>query len=146
MTRRPHPGTLDLAVTHLDALGDSVGFVAMYHRWHSMRNIAYEMQHGFDAYRLCHVRGTLYANFPVGRRATFERLGFFDERFYVCVPDPDLSLKAWNAGLSVVPALGCLIDHDELDDARRSADSQAGIEDNARLFAKWDLPAKSSDQ
>ena len=141
---RPHYGALDLAITHLDAMGDSVGFVAMFHRWHSMRNIAYETHHGFEAYRLCHIRGTLYANFPVGRRSTFERLGYFDERFYVCAADPDLSLKAWNAGLSIQPACGCLIDHDETDDARRSADSTAGIADNERLFAKWSLPLKSA--
>ncbi|MBV8780544.1 MAG: glycosyltransferase [Phycisphaerae bacterium] len=141
---RPLPSAFDLAISHLDSQGPSVGFVAMFHRWHSMRNIAYEAQHNFDSYRLCHVRGTLYANFPVGRRETFEKLGYFDERFFVCAADPDLSLKAWNAGLSIVPGCGCFIDHDEIDDARRSADSAAGMEDNARLFAKWHLPDKSA--
>ena len=67
------------------------------------------------------VRGTLYANFPVGKRQTYEKLDYFDERYYVCAADPDLSLKAWNAGLQIVPAYDAMIDHDEADDDRKLA-------------------------
>lgn len=140
---RPLPGALDLAVQQIDAAGDQVGFLAMFHRWNSAMNIAYETSVDGRVYRLCHVRGTLYANFPIGRRTTFERLGFFDERFYVRGADPDLSLKAWHAGLQVIPACGVLIDHDEIVDNRRAADSSVGDEDNRRLFAKWDLPPRN---
>jgi GT2 family glycosyltransferase len=136
-------GTLDAAVQQIDAAGNDVAFVAMFHAWHSPRNVAYELHHESRTYRLCHVRGTLYANFPVGRRETYERLGFFDERFFVAAADPDLSLKAWHAGLKVVPAYGTMIDHDELSDLRRQDDNQRGREDNERLFAKWDLPPKN---
>src|SRR5450432_167345 len=72
---RPLPGALDLAIQTLDAQPENVAFVAMFHRWNSMRNIAYETQHAGKTFRLCHVRGTLYANFPMGRRTTYERLG-----------------------------------------------------------------------
>jgi hypothetical protein len=54
-----------------------------------------------------------------------------------------LSLKAWHAGLRVVPAYGALLDHEQHDDERRAADTGAGSEDNARLFAKWRLPDRN---
>jgi GT2 family glycosyltransferase len=141
---RPLPSALDFAVEQLDSYDESIGFVAMYHRWNSLKNIAYEAMHENQMYRLCHVRGTLYANFPVGKRTTFESLGFFDERYYVCAADPDLSLKAWHAGLSIVPAYGSFIDHDEMDDDRRAVDSERGAQDNRLLFSKWNLPARNT--
>ena len=140
---RPIGASLDCAVQQIDHADADVAFVAMFHRWHSRWNIAYETLVENRKYQLCHVRGTLYANFPVGRRETFERLGFFDERFYVCAADPDLSLKAWNAGMKIVPAFGAVIDHDEVVDDRRTVDSSRGERDNAQLFEKWDLPARN---
>jgi GT2 family glycosyltransferase len=140
---RPLSGALDAAVEQIDALPDDVAFIAMFHRWNSLWNVAYETTHRARIYRLCHVRGTLYANFPMGRRETFERLGYFDERYYVRGADPDLSLKAWNAGLRVIPAAGVMIDHDEVEDDRRAADSTFGDEDNRKLFAKWNLPPRN---
>ena len=89
------------------------------------------------------MRGTLYANFAIGRRETFERLGYFDERYFLYAADPDLSLKAWHAGLRVEPAYLAYIDHDEHADDRRVVDADRGKADNERLFAKWDLPAKN---
>ncbi len=141
---RPLAGALDLAVQQMDSSDEDVAFVAMFHRWNSPKNIAYETLHRGRVYRLCHVRGTLYANFPVGRRETYERLGHFDERYYVRAADPDLSLKAWSTGMRVVPAIGAIIDHDEHEDDRRAADSTFGDADNAKLFAKWDLPERNT--
>jgi GT2 family glycosyltransferase len=139
----PLPGAYDNAVAQLDRSPFDVAFVALFHRWHSMKNIAYETEQEGNRYRLCHVRGTLYANFCVGRRETFERLGYFDERFFLYAADPDLSLKAWHAGMRVEPAYGAIIEHDQHEDVRRLVDSSRGEDDNARLFAKWDLPAKN---
>lgn len=140
---RPLPGSLDQAIQQLDAEPETVAFVAMFHRWNSIRNVAYETMVRGRTYRLCHVRGTLYANFPMGRRSTYERLDYFDERYFVCAADPDLSLKAWNAGMSITPAWSAIIDHDEVEDERRAADSPRGAEDNIRLFEKWALPPKN---
>jgi GT2 family glycosyltransferase len=140
---RPLPEALDLAVHQIDLAPPDVAFVALFHRWNTTRNVAYETVHQNRVFRLCHVRGTLYANFPVGRRETFERLGYFDEQFYFFAADPDLSLKAWHAGLRVVPAYGCMIDHEQREDDRRAADNPQGDTDNAKLFAKWDLPPKN---
>lgn len=140
---RPLPEALDLAVHQIDASTADTAFVALFHRWNSTRNVAYETVRQNRTYSLCHVRGTLYANFPVGRRETFERLGYFDERYYFFAADPDLSLKAWHAGLRVVPAHGCMIDHEQRADDRRAADNPHGETDNAALFAKWDLPEKN---
>lgn len=140
---RPLHGSLDRAVEQIDVASADVAFVAMFHRWHHMRNVAFETLHHAVMYRLCHVRGTLYANFPVGRRETYEKLDYFDERYYVCGADPDLSLKAWNAGLQIIPAYEALIDHDETDDDRRTLDTARGAEDNKKLFAKWNLPPRN---
>jgi len=140
---RPLPESLDRAVHQIDHEDASVAFVALFHRWNSTRNVAYETLHHGNLYRLCHVRGTLYANFPVGRRETFEKLGYLDERFYFFAADPDLSLKAWHAGLKIVPAYGALLDHEQVEDHRRAADDPYGETDNARLFEKWDLPEKN---
>jgi GT2 family glycosyltransferase len=141
---RPLIGSLDLAVEQIDSSPPDVAFVAMFHRWHSRQNIAYHAAFHRRPYALCHVRGTLYANFPVGRRQTFEDLGYFDEGYWVAAADPDLSLKAWHAGLRIIPAYGCAIDHDEIDDPRRQLDRPRAIADNQRLFAKWDLPPKNA--
>lgn len=140
---RPLPGSLDAAVQQLEIEPADVAFVAMFHRWHSLKNVAYQTDVRGKHFSLCHVRGTLYANFPMGRRETFERLGYFDERYYVCAADPDLSLKAWDAGMRVVPAYLSLIDHDEFDDDRRINDGLRAAQDNEKLFEKWDLPAKN---
>jgi len=140
---RPLHGSLDRAVEQIDGAPNDVGFVAMFHRWHHTRNVAYEtVSHGIT-YRLCHVRGTLYANFPVGRRETFEKLDYFDERYYVCGADPDLSLKAWNAGMTVEPLFRAYVEHDEHEDVRREQDADRGRADNEKLFAKGDLPSKN---
>jgi len=145
---RPTRSSLDFAVEQLESSASrttqNVGLVAMYHAWHSTRNVAFTKTLDEKTFSLCHVRGTLYANFCVGLRATFERLGYFDERFYCQGADPDLSLKAWHAGFTVVPAHASFIDHDEHHDARREQDQPAMSDDNKRLFAKWDLPAKSN--
>jgi GT2 family glycosyltransferase len=143
---RPLSGALDTAVDAMDAAPADLGFLALFHRWHSPNNVAHEAWHNGRAYQVCHVRGTLYANFCVGRRATFERLGLFDERYYFYAADPDLSLKAWHAGLRVVPLVGAYVEHDEHEDDRRAADADRGRQDNERLFAKWDLPPRNPDR
>jgi GT2 family glycosyltransferase len=140
---RPLPATLESAIQILDGQPPNVAFVAMFHAWHSSMNVAFETEHRGRMYRLCHVRGTLYANFPMGLRETYQRLNYFDERYFFCGADPDLSLKAWYAGLSIVPAWGAMIDHDETEDDRRAEDIVRRDEDNRRLFAKWDLPPKN---
>jgi GT2 family glycosyltransferase len=137
---RALPGALDSAIEQLARSSDRVGLLAMFHRNHATRSIACEIERHSQTYRLMHVRGTLYANFALGLRQTFANLDYFDERFYFYGADPDLSLKAWHAGLSVEPAPNSLIDHEELPDDRRETDSSRGRADNAALFAKWVLP------
>lgn len=140
---RALPLALDRAVLQLDAASNDVGLLALYHRSHATRSIAFETVYKEKTYCLMHVRGTLYANFGMARRETFERLGYFDERYFLNAADPDFSLKCWNAGLRVVPAEGAFIDHDEHDDDRRFGDSARARCDNELLFSKWDLPAKN---
>lgn len=127
----------------MDESGADVGLLAMLHQCDVERNIAYEEMYQGVPFRLLHVRGTLYANFALGRRETFERVDYFDERYFVTAADPDLSLKVWHAGMRVVPAFSSRIDHDEYEDERRKIDHPRAIEDNQKLFAKWDLPEKN---
>ena len=141
---RPRPGSYASAMDQLNT--GPAGVIALYHRWNSKRNIAYEKSVGNTTYQLCHVRGTLYANFALARRETFEKLNYFDERYRFYGADPDFSLKAWHAGLPVIPAEASFIDHDEHEDDRRLADAAQGKKDNARLFAKWDLPPVNPDR
>ncbi|HEX8324947.1 MAG TPA: glycosyltransferase [Tepidisphaeraceae bacterium] len=141
---RPVGAALDRAVELVDR--DAANVLAMFHHWQSPKNVAHQADHAGRTFSLCHVRGTLYANFPIARRTTFERLGFLDERFRFCAADPDFSLSAWNAGLQVKPAWDVCIDHDQHADDRREEDSPAMMADNARLFEKWDLPAKNLTQ
>ncbi len=140
---RPVNGALDRAMEQLAFSPRTVGMVALFHPAHTTRNIAFEAQHRGRAFHLLHVRGTLYANFGMAARTLFDRLGYFDDRYYLNAADPDFSLKVWHSGLAIVPALGALIDHDELQDDRREADKSRGDEDNAKLFAKWELPDKN---
>jgi GT2 family glycosyltransferase len=143
---RPLPGAHDRAVAQLDASGPEVGLVALFHRIKTDRNVAYtaDAPDGGESYKLLHVRGTLYANFGVGRRALFQRPAGFDERFFLNGADPDLSLQVWHRGRTVVPAWDAFIDHDEHDDDRRDADTTRAAADNDALFAKWDLPPRGS--
>jgi GT2 family glycosyltransferase len=141
---RPLPGSLDRAIEQLEMSPPTVGLAALFHPAQTTRNIAFQVQDRGRAFHLLHVRGTLYANFGMGRRELFERLGFFDERYFLNGADPDFSLKVWHAGLSVVPAEGALIDHDELHDERRDADRDRAASDNSNLFEKWDLPHKNA--
>lgn len=140
---RPLPGALDRAIEQLEFAPHTVGMVALFHAAHGTRNVAFEARHLGRSFHVLHVRGTLYANFGMARRALFERLGYFDERYFLNGADPDFSLKVWHEGLSVVPAFGALIDHDELSDARRETDRDRGAADNAKLFEKWDLPDRN---
>jgi GT2 family glycosyltransferase len=138
----PLDHALDRALEQIAFSPRTVGMVAMFHSAKTGRNIALEAHHKGRAFCLLHVRGTLYANFGIAARTLWERLGYFDERYFLNGADPDFSLKVWNTGLSVVPAFGALIDHQELEDPRRQTDLARADEDNAKLFAKWNLPDK----
>jgi GT2 family glycosyltransferase len=140
---RPLPGSMDQAVEQMNAAKADVGLLALFHAWNGTRSVAYETRISGHVYRLLHVRGTLYANFGVGRRETFAALGFFDERYFVYGADPDFSLKVWHAGMKVEPAYMTALDHDEHDDERRHADAGRSKDDSDRLLAKWDLPPRN---
>ena len=137
---RPLPDTYDNAILQLERTPSQQSVIAMYHRWKSPRNIAYTKSCNGDAYQLCHVRGTLYANFALASQQVFQQLNYFDERYRFYGADPDFSLKAWHAGVTIEPAESSFIDHDEHHDERRASDADQARRDNAKLFAKWDLP------
>jgi GT2 family glycosyltransferase len=143
---RPLPGSLDRAVECVRGTSHRVGLAAMFHSTPVLGNVAVAVSHHGRTYHVLHVRGTLYANFGLGSRELFERLGYLDERYFLNAADPDFSLKVWDAGFSVAPAFGALIDHDEIADHRRNADVNCGAADNAKLFAKWDLPDRHPRQ
>jgi GT2 family glycosyltransferase len=140
---RPLAGALDRAVEQIQLSSPAVGMVALFHPAQTKLNIACETRYRGQAFHVLHVRGTLYANFGIASRATFERLNYFDERYFLNGADPDFSLKVWDSGSIVVPAFGAFIDHDELEDERRESDRERAAADNVKLFAKWDLPERN---
>ena len=142
----PLPGSVEAAIAMIERpdLND-VGMVAFYHNWHNEHNVLDRVEHEGQTYELCHVRGYPYANFGLIRRSLLERIGFADERYYFFGFDPDLSLKVQlGEGLQVIGCREALIRHDECHDDRKLADLSMGEGDNARLFAKWNLPERGS--
>ena len=142
----PLPGSVEAAVEMIERpdLAD-VGMVAFYHNWHRERNVLDRVEHAGEWYELYNVRGYPYANFGLLRRALLERVGYADERYYFFAFDPDLALKVQiEQGLQVIGCRRALIHHDEDHDERKQSDLPQGEEDNAKLFAKWNLPATGS--
>lgn len=138
----PLPGAVAHAVTMLERpdLAD-LGMVAFYHNWNCERNVLDRVEQQGITYAMCHVRGYPYANFGLLRRSLLETVGFADERFYFFGFDPDLSLKVQiHENLKVIGCRNALIHHDEHHDDRKISDLTAGDKDNAKLFAKWNLP------
>ncbi len=138
----PKPGAVEAARNMLERDDLSgVGMIAFYHNWDSERNILDTVESGGESYELCHVRGYPYANFGLLERELLERIGFADERFYFFGFDPDLSLRIQlEEDLKVIGCREALIHHDQHHDERKLADLTIGEQDNAKLFAKWDLP------
>lgn len=140
----PLPGSVEAAVEMIERpdLSD-VGMIAFYHNWHGERNVLDRVEQDGETYEMCQVRGYPYANFGLIRRSLLEKIGFADERFYFFGFDPDLSLKVQiNEGLRVIGCRRALIRHEEYHDDRKVDDLSVGAEDNAKLFAKWNLPEK----
>lgn len=140
------PGALESALGMFDLpkVRDRLGMAAMYHEWHSDRNVLDRVERFGGTFELCHVRGYPYANFGVLRRALLERVGFADEGFRFFGFDPDLSLRIQiEEGLLVLGCRGACVRHEEHHDERKTGDLAIGDEDNRRLFEKWpQLPAR----
>lgn len=142
----PLPGAVEAAVRMIERpdLTD-LGMVAFYHNFNRPLNRLDSVEHDGLLYSIYNVRGYPYANFGLLRRSLLERLGYLDERFYFCAWDPDLSLKVQiEAGLKVIGCREAKVFHEELIDQRKSQDLSVWDADNAKLFAKWNLPAKNS--
>jgi GT2 family glycosyltransferase len=142
----PLPGSVEAAVQMIERpdLSD-VGMVAFYHNWHNEKNVLDRVQREGEAFEMCNVRGYPYANFGLLRRTLLEQIGYADERYYFFAFDPDLSLKIQlEAGLKVIGCRKALVYHEEHHDERKVGDLDAGAGDNAKLFAKWNLPEKDS--
>ena len=142
----PLPGSVEAATAMIERPNMShVGIVAFYHNWQAERNVLDQVRHDGEAYKIYNIRGYPYANFGLLRRSLLEKIGFADERFYFFGFDPDIALKVQlNEGLKVIGCRQALIHHDEHHDERKITDLPAGAEDNAKLFAKWNLPEKDS--
>lgn len=142
----PLPNAVEAAIAMIerDDLSD-IGMVAFYHNWHGEKNVLDRVTHDGKTYEICNVRGYPYANFGLLRRALLERIGYADERFHFFGFDPDLSLKVQlDEGLKVIGCRSALIHHDEHHDERKVADLDTGAKDNAKLFAKWNLPERGT--
>ena len=141
----PLPGSVEAAVSMIERTDiPDLGMVAFYHNERRAWNRLDEVEHLARNYAIYNVRGFPYANFGLLRRELLANLGYLDERYYFCGWDPDLALKIHAAGLRVLGCRSALIHHDELHDERKMGDLATIDADNAKLFAKWNLPAKLS--
>jgi len=142
----PLPGAVEAAVRFIERPDAAdLGMVAFYHNFDRKRNRLDTITRNGETYSVFNVRGVPYANFGLLRRALLIQLGYLDERFYFCAWDPDLSLKVQReAGLRVVGCRDALIYHEELIDDRKRDDLPIVDTDNAKLFAKWNLPDKNT--
>jgi GT2 family glycosyltransferase len=140
----PLAGSVEAAVAMIERHAD-IGQVAFYHDWDRTWNVLDSVERDGVTYRIYNVRGYPYANFGLLRRELLERIGFADERYYFFGFDPDLSLKVQlEAGLQVVGCRDALVCHEEHHDERKCDDLEVGREDNAKLFAKWNLPDRDN--
>ncbi len=135
------PHTLGNAVRFLQAPAHaSVGQAAFFHDSLGTRNVFQQLEVEGRTFRVFQVRGLCYANFGLVRRDLAERLQFYDERFHMYGADPDFSLKIWHeARMEVRPCPGALVEHDQLLDERSATERSEQGDDNAKLFAKWQL-------
>lgn len=140
------PGAVEAALELIRRPESSdVGMVAFYHTLDQPQNRLDQVEHGGKSFGLYNVRGWVYANFGLLRRALLHELDYLDERYYFCAWDPDLSLKVQKlAGLRVLGCRAALIDHEEWIDQRKTDDLAVARRDNERLFAKWGLPEKET--
>jgi len=60
-----------------------------------------------------------YANFGVISRSLGEEVGWFDERLFFCGGDTDISFKAFERGLNVIPVSGLVVRHARWQDHTR---------------------------
>jgi GT2 family glycosyltransferase len=135
------PHSIANAVRFLEAPANrSIGQAAFFHDSPVRRNVFAQICVESVWYYVCHVRGLCYANFGMAKRTLYERLNYFDERYFMYGADPDFSLKVWHeAGLRVEPCPGALIHHAEVADDRAATERPGQTSDNAALFRKWKL-------
>ena len=133
------PHTIANAVRFLEAPAHGrIGLAAFFHNSPVRRNVYAQVQVEDEWYYVCHVRGLCYANFGLARRALYEELDYFDERFFMYGADPDFSLRVWHeARLEVAPCPGALVRHEQMDDERARVERERQEQDNGKLFAKW---------
>jgi GT2 family glycosyltransferase len=137
------PYAVENAVRFMEAPAHrDVGQAAFFHDTPVRRNIEREIRVEGTRYVVCHVRGLCFANFGLVSRELGDRLGWYDERFFMYGADPDFSLRVWHeAGLRVSPCAGALVRHLEVEDERSSGERRRQGEDNALLFEKWGMSA-----
>jgi GT2 family glycosyltransferase len=142
----PLGGAVEAAVALIERPDmTDVGMVAFYHDEDRERNKLDTVTLEGRSYSIYNVRGYPYANVGLLTRSLLAEVGYLDERYYFCGWDPDLALNIQlEAGLRVVGCPNALVRHDELMDARKTADLARIDADNEKLFAKWRLPSRGA--
>ncbi len=79
--------------------------------------------------------GLTYANFFCIKSELLKKLEYLDESFIHYGADPDLSMRTWKAGYSVVEVPGAVVIHHELRDSVRK--EQFRREADKRFTQKW---------
>lgn len=84
--------------------------------------------------------GKFFAAFPCAHRSLVTKLGhFLDPVYRAFYADPDLSMRAYAAGVPIDEVVGATIDHhNTMDDTSRSAREAYLLEDRETFRARWD--------
>ena len=127
-----HPGAVPAALS-LVTEDDNAGGITFLHRNTIEDYGGIFKDHGYDQ-----VGGKTFINFGLVRRAAFQETQGFDERFRFYWADVDLCLQIWAAGYHIVPAPYSLVEHVNIVDAYRTANSgDRYFADTEAYYEKW---------
>lgn len=85
--------------------------------------------------------GIVYANFGIIKRDLGERVGWFDEDFYMYGADNSITFRVLLAGLGVAPIPNARVQHSEAEDYHRTKNQLHRKEASEKLASKY-LPMK----
>ena len=133
----PMDGAFDRAVTQLEERqDDDKTILALFARPDAEMNIAQERIVADKSAAVGHVRGTLIAEYPLARKATFDALPL-DETLKTSAAIVEFGLSAWSTGHAIVPAADAVLEEHYTD----APDCPISHDEMVRVLARWPLPA-----
>jgi len=127
-----HPGVFPTALACASE-DDNVGGITFLHR-----NTIEDYGGVFKEYGYDQVGEQVFINFGIIRKDAFQQTGGFDTRFKFYWADVDICMQVWKAGFQILPAPYALVEHVNIVDAYRTANSgDRYFSDTEAFFEKW---------